>query len=261
VSQPLIVARNLVKEFPLRESAWHGSRGAVRVVDDVSFEIPEGETLALVGESGSGKTTTGRMLLRLVEPTSGTITFGATDILGLGATGLRAMRRTLQIVFQDPFESLSPWLTVGALVREGIEVHELAEGAEADGRVRRLLDEVGLHPEVAARLPHELSGGQRQRVGIARALAVEPAFIVCDEVLSALDVSVQAQVMNLLLDLQRDRRLTYLFITHNLAVVPYVARDVAVMSRGRIVERGPVAKVFGAPQDPYTRALVAAMQA
>ena len=250
MSSVLVDVRHLVREF-----AGH------RAVDDVSFEISAGETLALVGESGSGKTTTGRLLLRLIEATAGDIKFGGIDVRAREAGALRALRRRMQIIFQDPFESLSPWRTVGQLVREGIEVHRLAEGGAADTRVSRLLDEVGLRPESARRMPHELSGGQRQRVAIARALAVEPEFIVCDEVLSALDVSVQAQVLNLLLDLQRDRGLTYLFITHNLAIVPYLAHHVAVMSRGRIVESGSVARVFGDPQADYTRALLAAIPA
>jgi len=246
VTAPLLEARDLVKVF-----------GAHRAVDGVSFAVGAGETLALVGESGSGKTTTGRMVLRLVEPTAGEVIFDGSDLRGLGAPALRALRRRMQIVFQDPADSLSPWMRVGALVREGIDVHGIAEGAEAEARVRRLLDEVGLRPELATRYPHELSGGQRQRVGIARALAVEPALIVCDEVVSALDVSVQAQVLNLLIELQRARGIAYLFITHDLAVVERLADRVAVMRRGRIVEQGPAAQVLGAPTHEYTRELLA----
>jgi ABC-type glutathione transport system ATPase component len=246
VTRPLLEVRDLVKVF-----------GAHRAVDGVSFTIDAGETLALVGESGSGKTTTGRLALRLIEPTAGQVICDGTDVLALGAPALRALRRRMQIVFQDPAESLSPWMRVGALVREGIEVHRIAEGADADARVRRLLDEVGLRPELAARYPHELSGGQRQRVSIARALAVEPALIVCDEVVSALDVSVQAQVLNLLIDLQRARGIAYLFISHDLAVVERLADRVAVMRQGRIVEQGAATQVFGAPAHEYTRALLA----
>jgi len=232
----LLEVRGLVKEFPLPSRRLGGPKRVRRVVDDVSFDIAAGETLALVGESGSGKTTTGRCVLRLIEPTAGHITFDGADVRALAPRELRALRRRMQIVFQDPADSLSPWLTVGALVREGLEVHRIAEGADADARVRRLLDEVGLSAELAARHPHELSGGQRQRVGIARALAVEPRLIVCDEVVSALDVSVQAQVLNLLMDLQRDHGLAYLFISHNRVVVERVATRVMVMAGGRIVE-------------------------
>ena len=246
MSAPLLEARDLVKVF-----------GAQRAVDGVSFSIAAGETLALVGESGSGKTTTGRIVLRLIEPTAGNVDFDGTDIRVLDAPAMRAVRRRMQIVFQDPAESLSPWMRVGALVREGIEVHRIAEGTEADARVKRLLEEVGLRPELASRYPHELSGGQRQRVCIARALAVEPALIVCDEVVSALDVSVQAQVLNLLLALQRARGIAYLFISHDLAVVERIADRVAVMWQGRIVEQGEAAQVFSAPAHEYTRALLA----
>ncbi|MCE9602400.1 MAG: ATP-binding cassette domain-containing protein [Gemmatimonadetes bacterium] len=246
MSAPLLETRDLVKAF-----------GAHRAVDGVSFTVAAGETLALVGESGSGKTTTGRMALRLVEPTSGQVRFDGTDVRSLGARALRRLRRRMQIVFQDPSDSLSPWMRVGALVREGIDVHGIAEGAEADARMRRLLEEVGLRPELAARFPHELSGGQRQRVAIARALAVEPALVVCDEIVSALDVSVQAQVLNLLMELQRSRGIAYLFISHDLAVVERLADRVAVMRQGRIVEQGGAAKVLGAPEHEYTRTLLA----
>jgi ABC-type glutathione transport system ATPase component len=246
MSTPLLETRDLVKVF-----------GAHRAVDGVSFTVAAGETLALVGESGSGKTTTGRMALRLVEPTSGEVGFDGTDVRALGALALRALRRRMQIVFQDPADSLAPWMRVGALVREGIDVHRIAEGAEAEARVRRLLEEVGLRPELAARYPHELSGGQRQRVGIARALAVEPSLIVCDEIVSALDVSVQAQVLNLLMELQRTRGIGYLFISHDLAVVERLADRVAVMRKGRIVEQGAAARVLGAPEHEYTRTLLA----
>ena len=231
----LLEVRGLVKEFPVSARWFGGAGGMRRVVDDVSFDMQAGETLALVGASGSGKTTVGRCALRLIEPTAGRITFAGVDVRAFPPARLRAMRQLMQIVFQDPFESLCPWMTVGALVREGIEVHDLAQGEAAEVRVRRLLEEVGLRAEVATRFPHELSGGQRQRVGIARALAVEPQLIVCDEIVSALDVSVQAQVLNLLMDLQRDRGLAYLFISHDEAVVERVATRVITMERGRLV--------------------------
>jgi oligopeptide/dipeptide ABC transporter ATP-binding protein len=227
-------------------------------VEHVSFEIDCGETLALVGESGSGKTTTGRAMLRLIEPTSGAVEFDGIDVLRLGTTPLRRLRRRMQLVFQDPYASLNPRLTVGAIVREGLTIHRIAEGAAADARVRQLLEEVGLRPEHARRFPHEFSGGQRQRIGIARALAVEPEFIVCDEPVSALDVSVQAQILNLLRDLQEERRLTYLLIAHDLAVVAHMASRVAVMYTGRIVEIGPASAVYAEPRMPYTRALISA---
>jgi oligopeptide/dipeptide ABC transporter ATP-binding protein len=256
---PLLTVRGLTKHFPIRRGLLQRVVGAVQAVDEVSFEVHRGETLALVGESGCGKTTTGRALLRLVEPTRGAVHFNGTDVLALQGESLRRMRRHMQIVFQDPYSSLNPRLTVGEAIREGLIVHALAEGAEADRRVARLLDEVGLRAEHAARYPHEFSGGQRQRVGIARALAVEPSFIVCDEPVSALDVSVQAQVVNLLRDLQRDRGLSYLFIAHDLAVVSHMADRVAVMYLGRIVELAPRAALFATPRMPYTQALLSAV--
>ncbi|WP_396222645.1 ABC transporter ATP-binding protein [Gemmatimonas sp.] len=256
---PLLTVRGLTKHFPIRRGILQRVVGAVKAVDDVSFAVYRGETLALVGESGCGKTTTGRALLRLVEPTRGEVHFDGTDVLALQGESLRRMRRHMQIVFQDPYSSLNPRLTVGEAIREGLIVHALAEGAEADRRVTRLLDEVGLRAEHATRYPHEFSGGQRQRVGIARALAVEPSFIVCDEPVSALDVSVQAQVVNLLRDLQRDRGLSYLFIAHDLAVVSHMADRVAVMYLGRIVELASRAALFAAPRMPYTQALLSAV--
>jgi oligopeptide/dipeptide ABC transporter ATP-binding protein len=253
----LVAVRDLSKVYPI--SGHHGGADhVVRAVDQVSFDIERGETLALVGESGSGKTTTGRGILRLIAPTSGRIAFDGVDVLALSPTPLRQLRRRMQLVFQDPYASLNPRLTVGAIVREGLTIHRLAEGAAADARVRQLLDEVGLRPEHAHRFPHEFSGGQRQRIGIARALAVEPEFVVCDEPVSALDVSVQAQVLNLLHDLQRDHGLTYLLIAHDLAVVAHMATRVAVMYLGRIVEIGPAPAVYARPRMPYTRALLSA---
>jgi oligopeptide/dipeptide ABC transporter ATP-binding protein len=258
-STPLLSVRGLTKHFPIRSGLLQRVTGAVKAVNDVSFDVGRGETLALVGESGCGKTTTGRALLRLIEPTSGSVHFDGTDVMSLEGESLRRMRRHMQIVFQDPYGSLNPRMTVGAAIREGLLVHDLAAGAEADKRVARLLEEVGLRPEHASRYPHEFSGGQRQRIGIARALAVEPAFIVCDEPVSALDVSVQAQVVNLLRDLQRDRGLSYLFIAHDLAVVSHMADRVAVMYLGRIVELAPRAKLFATPRMPYTKALLSAV--
>jgi oligopeptide/dipeptide ABC transporter ATP-binding protein len=258
-SAPLLRVQALTKYFPIRSGILQRVTGQVKAVDGVSFDVAEGETLALVGESGCGKTTTGRALLRLIEPTSGAVTFRGIDLLALKGEALRRMRRHLQIVFQDPYGSLNPRMTVGAAIREGLIVHALAEGAEADKRVARLLDEVGLRAEYAQRYPHEFSGGQRQRIGIARALAVEPSFIVCDEPVSALDVSVQAQVVNLLRDLQRDRGLSYLFIAHDLAVVAHMADRVAVMYLGRIVELAPRRTLFSNARMPYTKALLSAV--
>ncbi len=258
MSAPLLAVEGLVKHY--RTGGWfRGPAPPVRAVDGVSFTLARGETLGLVGESGCGKTTVGRTLLRLQAPTAGRATFDGTDLFALEGAALRAMRRRLQLVFQDPYGSLNPRLTVGASVAEGLEIHGLARGAEARARVGRLLEEVGLDPAYASRYPHEFSGGQRQRIGIARALAVEPELVVCDEPVSALDVSVQAQVLNLLQDLQRRRGLAYLFIAHDLAVVRQVADRVAVMYLGRIVESGPAEAVLQRPRHPYTVALRSAV--
>ncbi|MDE3151406.1 MAG: ATP-binding cassette domain-containing protein [Gemmatimonadota bacterium] len=256
---PLVEVRDLRKHFARRRALFGPAPAPLRAVDGVSFDIAAGETLGLVGESGCGKTTTGRAILRLVEPTSGSVRFDGRDVLALGAGDLRRLRRRMQIVFQDPFSSLNPRMTIGAIVREGLTVHRIAEGEAADRRVRQLLEEVGLRPEYASRYPHEFSGGQRQRVGIARALSVEPSFIVCDEPVSALDVSVQAQVINLLRDLQRDRGLAYLFIAHDLAVVEHIADRVAVMYLGHIVESAPARELYREPLMPYTQALLSAV--
>jgi len=261
VSAAIVEVRDLVKHYP-GERAWLGlgrPRRIVRAVDGVSFTITPGQTLGLVGESGCGKSTVGRTLLRLQEPTAGQVLFDGTDIFALGARDLRALRRRMQIVFQDPYSSLNPRMTVRQTLREPLAIHRLAAGAAADARVAGLLEEVGLDPRLAGSYPHELSGGQRQRVGIARALSVEPRFLVCDEPVSALDVSVQAQVLNLLLELQQKRQLTYLFIAHDLAVVRHLAEQVAVMYLGKIVELAPAAELYRAPRHPYTRSLLSAV--
>ena len=257
--EPLVSVRNLRKEFPIRKGVLSRQVGAVKAVNDVSFDVARGETLGVVGESGCGKTTTGRTILRLLEPTSGEIRFEGRDVRSMGTSELRALRREMQIIFQDPVSSLNPRMTVGAIIREGLTIHKLAEGAAADARVRQLLQEVGLRPEYSNRYPHEFSGGQRQRIGIARALSVEPKFIVCDEPVSALDVSVQAQVINLLEDLQRDHDLTYMFIAHDLSVVEHIADRVAVMYLGKIVELATAEDLYSDPLMPYTQALLSAV--
>ncbi len=254
----LLEVQDLVKHYT--SGGLFGRAAApVRAVEGVSFHVERGETLALVGESGCGKSSVGRTILRLQEPTSGQATFEGTNVFTLDRASLRRLRRRMQIIFQDPYSSLNPRMTVGAAVAEGIEIHGLARGADVGRRVAALLEEVGLDPGYARRYPHEFSGGQRQRIGIARALAVEPSFIVCDEPVSALDVSVQAQVLNLLADLQRERGLSYLFIAHDLAVVRQIAQRVEVMYLGRIVESGPTEALLSSPRHPYTVALLSAV--
>ena len=254
----LLDVRHLTKHFPRRAGLFHAP-DVVRAVDDVSFTIEEGEMFGLVGESGSGKSTTGRCILRLVEPTSGEILFRGENVLQFSRERMRAARRDMQIVFQDPFSSLNPRMRVGDIVEEPLIVHRLGSRQERRRRVGELFELVGLEPSHIARFPHEFSGGQRQRIGIARALALNPALIVADEAVSALDVSIQAQVVRLLLDLQRQFRLAYLFIAHDLRLVENICRRVAVMYLGRIVEMGDTRALFESPAHPYTRALLSAV--
>jgi oligopeptide transport system ATP-binding protein len=256
----LLVVSELQKYFPVRKGILiERTIGHVKAVDGVSFEIAEGETLGLVGESGSGKSTTGYCVLQLLKPTSGSIVFMGKELTDIGREDLRRMRREMQIVFQDPYASLDPRMTVGGIVSEPLEVHGIGTRRSRQETVRRLLDIVGFNPNFTNRYPHEFSGGQRQRIGIARALALNPKLIVCDEPVSALDVSIQAQILNLLKDLQRDFGLTYLFISHDLAVVRTMSDRIAVMNTGKLVEIGSAEQVYNNPKDEYTRALFTAV--
>jgi len=254
---PLLELRRLTKVFPVGESIFGGdARGEVRAVDDASLAIEPGETLGLVGESGSGKSTLGRLALRLIEPTSGSILYQGRDLLTASHSEMRRLRRDMQIIFQDPFGSLDPRMRVADVIAEPLVIHEGMTAAQRRTRVAELLRAVGLDESAMARFPHEFSGGQRQRIGIARALALRPKFIVADEPASALDVSVGAQIINLMAQLQRDFQLTYLFISHSIPVVRYLATRIAVMYRGRIVEIGSTEQIVGRPQHPYTRSLL-----
>jgi oligopeptide transport system ATP-binding protein len=254
----LLEVKDLIKEFT-RSGGLFRKGSAVRAVDGVTFSIAEGETFGLVGESGSGKTTTGRCILRLIEPTSGQVRFKGEDVLGFSRARMQQARRDMQIVFQDPYSSLNPRMRVGDIVEEPLIIHRTGAKAQRRARVEQLFSLVGLDPAQLSRYPHQFSGGQRQRIGLARALALNPSFIIADEPVSALDVSVQAQVVNLLMDLQQQLKLTYLFIAHDLRLVRHICTRVAVMYLGRIVEMGATERLFEAPTHPYTRALLSAI--
>ncbi|HTM08361.1 MAG TPA: dipeptide ABC transporter ATP-binding protein [Verrucomicrobiae bacterium] len=255
----LLEVHNLKKYFPVGGGLFSSRKGEVRAVDGVDLTVEEGETLGIVGESGCGKSTLGRTILRLIEPTAGEVRFEGKDLLKLSARDLRRMRREMQIIFQDPYASLNPRMRVGEIVGEGLEIHKLARGRQKRERVMELLHQVGLRPDHYDRYPHEFSGGQRQRIGIARALAVKPRFIVADEPVSSLDVSIQAQIINLLQELQQKMHLTYFFISHDLRVVEHLSHRVAIMYLGKIVEIAPSATIYSDAKHPYTRALLSAV--
>ncbi|HUE96230.1 MAG TPA: dipeptide ABC transporter ATP-binding protein [Longimicrobiaceae bacterium] len=256
---PLLAAEDLRKYYPVRGGLLGGKVGEIRAVDGVTFEVSEGETLGLVGESGCGKSTLGRALMRLEDPTGGRVLFEGHDLASAKKGELFRLRRDIQMIFQDPYSSLNPRMNVGEIVREPLVVHRVGNRNEQVDRVIELLGTVGLSPETAGRYPHEFSGGQRQRIGIARALALEPRLVIADEPVSALDVSVQSQVLNLMVRLQRERNLTYVFISHDLSVVEHISDSIAIMYLGRIVEIGTAEEVFERPAHPYTRALLAAI--
>jgi len=257
--QPLLEVRNLKKYFPVRRGVLSRVVSHVKAVDDVSFTIDKGETFGLVGESGCGKTTTGRAVLRLIEPDSGAIRFEDVDMLALGGAALRSLRRDMQIIFQDPYASLNPRMTIRTIIGEPFAIHGIASGSDRDGRVAELLKTVGLEPSVMNRYPHEFSGGQRQRIGIARALALRPKLIVADEPVSALDVSIQSQIINLLADLQSQFGLTYLFISHAIPVIEHISTRIGVMYVGKLVEVGTSRQICTNPRHPYTQALLSAV--
>jgi oligopeptide transport system ATP-binding protein len=255
----LLVVRNLKKYFPIKRGVFQRTVGYVQAVDGVSFTVKRGETLGLVGESGCGKSTTGKAILQLDRPTAGEVYIDGEDLVKLKGEKLRQMRRRMQIIFQDPYASLNPRMTVGAIIAEPLEVHSEVKGKEKEARVKELLRLVGMNPSFMTRFPHEFSGGQRQRIGIARALALNPSFVVCDEPIAALDVSIQAQVVNLLKDLQKKFNLTYLFIAHDLSMVRHISDRVAVMYLGRIVEIADWKTIYDDPKHPYTQALLSAI--
>lgn len=259
VSGSILGVQNLKKYFPVRNGLLSRVAAHVKAVDDVSFDIVQGETFGLVGESGCGKTTTGRAVLRLIEPDAGTVWFDGIDLRSLGSSELRRRRRDMQIIFQDPYASLNPRMTIRAIVGEPFAIHGIAKGSERDDRVANLLTTVGLDPALMERYPHEFSGGQRQRIGIARALALRPKLIVADEPVSALDVSIQAQIVNLLADLQQQFDLTYLFISHAIPVIEHISTRIGVMYLGKLVEVGTSAQICLTPRHPYTQALLSAV--
>jgi len=256
---PMLQVRDLKTHFPVRRGLFGRTVGYVRAVDGISFALGAGKTLGLVGESGCGKTTTGRTILRLIPATAGEVVFEGRDVFGLAPPQMRRLREDMQIIFQDPYGSLNPRMTVGGIIGEPLRVHNRARGRDLADRVAELLRRVGMSPDCRNRYPHEFSGGQRQRIGVARALALEPRFIICDEPVSALDVSIQAQILNLLERLQEDLGLAYLFIAHDLAVVSHISDDVAVMYLGRIVEQAPSERLYENPLHPYTRCLMSAI--